>query len=221
MTRVFYTRMSVTEQTDPALYNYWMELVPTVISDKIIKYRRWQDAQACLFGKILLLQCFQRFYPSCTLNDLKYSAYQRPYINQPIDFNISHSGEYIVCVVSDECRVGIDVEEMKVIDYDVYSTQFTDEEWGLISSSGDSKRAFYRIWTQKEALIKANGKGLSIPLKSVQISDTTAVVENMKWFLTELPLSKQYSCHLATDKPIADTIFLTYEAIAVNPMILQ
>lgn len=199
MVHVVYTHMSVTEPANE-LVAYWMPQMPPVIREKINQYRRWQDAQCCLFGKALLQRCLQCWYPSCSLYQLEYTSYNRPYINQGnLDFNISHSGAYIVCAISDTCRVGIDIEEMRNIDFDIYSTQFPQQEWQVINTAADKRKAFYRSWTQLEALIKANGKGLSIPLKTIQVNNGMAQVEDKQWYLQELALSDQYACHLALD----------------------
>ena len=44
--------------------------------------------------------------------DIFYNENRKPYVkNNPIYFNISHSGEYIVCVVSDK-EIGVDIQEV-------------------------------------------------------------------------------------------------------------
>ena len=210
---VLYTRLSASQKTDEEVYRYWLNQMPVDIRDRINKYRRWQDAESCLFGKVLLQLCFSRFYPSCSLNDLEYTRYNRPYIkNGAPYFNISHSGEYVVCVVSDVCEVGIDVEEIKDIEFDVYASQFLESEWQHVQHSSNRQKAFFHIWTQKEALTKANGKGLIIPLKSIHIDGKTGRVEGEKWYLNELSLSEQCVCHLATNIPMdTDSIILCNE----------
>ncbi len=212
MIRILYTHMSVTQPADPVV-NYWMDLMPLAIREKINRYRRWQDAQACLFGKALLYLCLSRFYPSWSLSNMDYTAYNRPYIKQGgLDFNISHSGEHIVCAISSTCRVGIDIEEINELELDAYSSQFNDSEWKIVHTDTDQKRTFFRIWTQKEALIKANGKGLLIPLKTIYINCNVALIESEPWYLQEIPISEKYICHLATDRPQNETTtIITYE----------
>ncbi len=81
-----------------------------------------------------------------------------------IDFNLSHSGDRVMCVISDR-RVGCDVEEIKE-NNKVAKRFFTGTEAEL---STDNSRMFTRIWTLKESFIKTTGEGLSRPLNSFEI----------------------------------------------------
>lgn len=203
MITILYTKMSIEQKVSEWVYRYWMGKMPADIRDKIGRYRRWQDAQACLFGKALLHLSFQRSYPSCSLEDLKYTSYNRPYVKNGFpDFNISHSGEYVVCVISSNSRVGIDIEEIREMELKDFSRQFSNEEWESIQSSQDRPSSFFNTWSQKEALIKANGKGLSIPLKSIYINDNKAEVEGKRWYMSALTFDEKYAGHLAADIPL-------------------
>ena len=215
MVRIFYTRMSISRPAEP-LFDYWINVMPLAMREKINRYRRWQDAQACLFGKALLSLCLSRFYPFLSLSDLDHTAYNRPYFKQGgPDFNISHSGEHIVCAISNTCRVGIDIEEVKAVELEDYSAQFNYSEWLTVRAATDQERAFFRIWTQKEALIKANGKGLSLPLKTIYINRNAAQIESEPWYLQEIPIAEKYICHLATNNPQNETTtIISYEDLS-------
>lgn len=88
-----------------------------------------------------------------------------------IFFSISHSGNFATAVVSDKYSVGIDVEDVTSKKRDVNKLMkvadkyFLPEEIALINEAtkGDERAlpgAFYRIWTMKEAYMKAVGKPL-------------------------------------------------------------
>jgi 4'-phosphopantetheinyl transferase len=88
-----------------------------------------------------------------------------------IYFSISHSGNFATAVVSDKYSVGIDVEDVTSKKRDlnklmkVADKYFLPEEIELINQAtgGDERAlpgAFYRIWTMKEAYMKAIGKPL-------------------------------------------------------------
>ena len=81
-----------------------------------------------------------------------------------IDFNLSHSGDRVMCVISDR-RVGCDVEEITKSD-GIANRFFTENEAKLAT---DNPQMFTRIWTLKESFIKTTGEGLSRPLKSFEI----------------------------------------------------
>ena len=50
----------------------------------------------------------------------EYNEYGKPFINYPtnLHLSISHSGNWITCIVDDN-PVGIDVEEIKQIDFNI------------------------------------------------------------------------------------------------------
>lgn len=96
--------------------------------------------------------------------------YDRPHLQYPekgnFDFNISHSGDFVVLAISDS-RVGIDVERIKPIDLNIAEDCFHEKERVYLQSDqGRLFENFYKIWTLKESFIKAIGEGLSCPLKN-------------------------------------------------------
>lgn len=72
-------------------------------------------------------------------------------------FSISHSGEHVVCAVSDR-PVGVDVEKIRASRPKVAQKYFTGEEQRGLTE--DDAR-FWHIWTGKEALCKLSGEGLA------------------------------------------------------------
>ena len=91
-------------------------------------------------------------------------------LNNPIGFNLSHSGDIALVVVSHIVDIGIDVEQVHAeISYeDIVSQHFTAQESSFLYSIPISQRRerFFQIWNGKEAFIKARGLGLSIPLNT-------------------------------------------------------
>jgi phosphopantetheinyl transferase len=54
---------------------------------------------------------------------------------------------------------------------DIAKGFFTTRERGYIASSEDQSKAFFEIWTKKEAYIKHQGKGISISFTSFDVLD--------------------------------------------------
>ena len=84
--------------------------------------------------------------------------------NPPIQFNVSHAGDLGLIAVTRGLRVGIDIErvrdvpDMEAILNDFFSRQETDY---VRSREGKERaRAFFRIWTHREAAAKALGISL-------------------------------------------------------------
>jgi len=86
-------------------------------------------------------------------------------------FNLSHTHGLVACAVTREADIGVDVEyvERKVDVLNVADHVFSVREVeGLAALSGEAQRErFFELWTLKEAYIKAIGKGLSAPLRSI------------------------------------------------------
>jgi 4'-phosphopantetheinyl transferase len=175
---------------------------PINFQNKITSYRRWQDAQLSLLGRILLYRGAANFNKKYKEASIKYTKYNKPYFGEEeeeVCFNISHSGEIVVCVVTNVCDIGIDIELQRDIQIEDFQPQMTEGEWIKISTSFNKMDSFYNYWTQKEAVIKGCGKGLYLPLKSFEISQNIAIVDNEKFFLKEIKLDKKYKCHIATN----------------------
>jgi 4'-phosphopantetheinyl transferase len=104
-----------------------------------------------------------------------YTNFGKPYLdNIDLTFNISHSGNYIVCAFTRKACIGIDIEQIK-FDMDFQSIArkiFSEEEYltFLKMSNKEKPFAFYRYWTRKEAYLKAIGTGLHYSLNQVQVN---------------------------------------------------
>ncbi len=105
-----------------------------------------------------------------------YNEFGKPVIPERINsfrlnFNISHSGDLGLIAITRKNLIGIDVEKMNELDQidDIINLCFTETEKYMLSclESTEKKEVFYKIWTGKEAFIKAIGKGFSFPLKNI------------------------------------------------------
>lgn len=88
-----------------------------------------------------------------------------------LQFSLSHSGEWALLAVCNEQPVGVDIEHMRALSdrVDVAELVFTATERVLAQDDAD----FFRLWTAKEAYVKAIGAGLSHNLQQVHVTATT------------------------------------------------
>lgn len=131
----------------------------------------------------------------------KRNEYGKPLLlnQEGIHFNISHSGDYVVCAIGTEA-VGIDIEHIKDIDFDVGKRFFSKEEFESLSGQDEDikLRYFYRIWTLKESYMKLHGKGLSISPNTFSIEilnnkyELIYSLENMNCFFREYDIDSEY-----------------------------
>lgn len=88
----------------------------------------------------------------------------KPYIiGNPVHYNISHSGKYVVLVTA-AGEVGVDVQEKKSAYLDAMAKRFfAPEEWQALSGCDTFEARedlFFHIWCRKEAYGKYLGLGL-------------------------------------------------------------
>lgn len=191
---------STTSRLPSEIFAQHLKILPLSMQQAILKFRRWEDAQLCLLGKVLLIQGLRLYgLDGSALEKIQYTEFDRPWLPGDVDFNISHSGNITVCAISSGVRVGIDVEQIKDVPINEFNNEFSALELANIRQSADPLSAFYSLWTRKEAIIKADGRGLNIPLKHIIFKDNTAAVADRRWFLQELVLSDGYFCHIATE----------------------
>lgn len=196
MIEVVYARLD--RPLPPAAYLQYLEQMPDHIRRTLGRYRRWQDAQASLVGKLLLMAGLPVFGRSPdAIHQLHYTPYNRPYLPGEVDFNISHSAGMVVCALSSSGAVGIDVEKVEPLPVEDFRPVLSAEEWNAIHGPGDRYRHFYRLWTTKEAVIKAEGKGLRIPLTDVKLADGRATAGGVAWVTGPLIIDPAYEVHIA------------------------
>jgi len=197
MVQLFYVKCDE-DISNTRFYNYLNEL-PSKFHTNILKYKNRGDALLTLFGKLLLGTAIKANNLDLSLDDISYSLFGRPFFfGSDIDFNISHSSEYVVCALSLTQKIGVDIEKILSINFADFDTSFSTEEWSGINSSGNPLRTFYHYWTAKEAVIKADGRGLSIEPKNVLIFKDLATISNQRWYLMSIDVDKDYVLHLAS-----------------------
>jgi 4'-phosphopantetheinyl transferase len=135
-----------------------------------------------------------------SLADLQYTKFGRPYFDslRNFDFNISHSGNMVVCAIIDEGRIGIDIEERTNIDIIDFEEQFSDTEWVHIKDEKFPYYTFYDCWTKKEAVLKADGRGMTLSLHRIDtIGSGKVTIGNDSWFFQKIDAFRNYTCNIA------------------------
>jgi 4'-phosphopantetheinyl transferase len=103
------------------------------------------------------------------------NEYGKPFLSDhKIEFNLSHSGDFALIAVTRGRVVGIDVEQIHadVEIENLASRNFSPREASelMVLPPGQRTIGFFNCWTRKEAYIKAQGLGLSLPLDRFDVS---------------------------------------------------
>ncbi len=168
------------------------------------RYIAGRGALRCILGRCLGID------PKRVRFD--YEANGKPILASPpapsgaLSFNITHSHELALCVVTRERRIGVDVEHMlRTVDMEsIAQRYFSPHEYAALQSAPLVQRRalFFRYWTCKEACIKATGKGLS------QLEDVEVVLSGARpgrwkssgrWRLYELSPKMDFAAAVAAE----------------------
>jgi 4'-phosphopantetheinyl transferase len=203
-------------QLPDAAFYHGLDRLPAAMQPKILRYRRWEDAHASLLGKLLLLVALKESGSTAGLDQLVFGPHDKPYFPAGPNFNISHSGNRVVCALSTAGRVGVDIELVKPLSFDDFQTQFTSREWQAIRGDMDPVTAFYRFWTAKESLIKADGRGLGIPLLELDVTEYNPTpLDGAVWSFQSLSFFPGYAAHLTTEESNPDIRFRELPPVTV------
>lgn len=203
--------VNVAELKNEALYNKAYMMVTDERRKKTDAIRMPKNKYLSLGAELLLMYGLKQ--QGVDLCDIRYGygINGKPYISgeDNIHFNISHSGEVAVCVLSSK-EIGCDIEKSvdngsKFSRLKIAERFFAAEECEMIAAmqSEELKREmFFRLWTLKESFIKATGAGMSIPLNSFCIHiDGDGIfaeqeIDDNKYFFCELKLWQEYKCSM-------------------------
>jgi len=91
-----------------------------------------------------------------------------------LQFSVSHSGQRVAVAVVRDAHVGVDVEQIVPgLEVEALAREVLSEDEREVFdelASGDRQRGFLTYWTRKEALLKATGDGLRVPMDSITVS---------------------------------------------------
>lgn len=91
-------------------------------------------------------------------------------------FSFSHAGDLVGVAVRPDGPVGLDVEQVRAVaDLDSVAEHVrspAERARGAVDTAG-----FFRLWTRKEALVKATGDGLGSPMTAITLATGDPAVE--------------------------------------------
>ncbi len=160
---------------DPALVDSYRSLLSLEEAERHSRFLREEDRNQFLLSRALVRDVLSQYVgmqPSALV--FTQNEFGKPSLtssaDRPITFSLSHTRGLSVCAVALERPIGVDVESLQRTSChpDIARRFFASSEADFLDRfDGDRKRTeFLRLWTLKEAFVKARGKGLSIPLDS-------------------------------------------------------
>ena len=154
------------------------DLIPFLLPDEIQRADRYhsiKDRNRFIICRALL-KLILSIKTGLKINDIhfKKDENKKPHLisDRSIHFNVSHSEDYAIIAVANH-QIGVDVEFIsRNFEYqDILSHVFSDFEINTVLSAKNSKNTFYKLWTRKEAFVKATGDGITDSLKNIPAID--------------------------------------------------
>jgi 4'-phosphopantetheinyl transferase len=190
---------------DPETEQSWCRRVRATTDDerhRAARFRRAQDGERYLVAHGALRFLLGR-YLTCDPLSLHFAVSRngKPFLeNQRLQFNLSHSGDFALIAVAQSRQVGADIEQVRPMpDLDAVAARVCTpgelDRLGRLANL-DRERAFFAMWTRKEALAKATGEGISAI--AADASDSTAE-GNGHWTTAEVNDVPGYAACVAAE----------------------
>lgn len=161
---VVFDRMEECTETE---VNRMLPLVSDQRREQALRYKHTMGQFCCLKSWVLLRDILKtptkpRQNPDQTpieWQKMEYNEHGKPFLPDGPFFSISHCKAGIAVAV-DEQPIGIDIESIRHADEELIERTMNEEEQRMIRSAAQPDRMFTRLWTQKEAVVKAEGSGI-------------------------------------------------------------
>lgn len=175
------------------------------------RFSRQEDSIRNLLGRTMLRRVAAHYGGMDPMAVIRSNTWGKPELpGCSVGCNVSHAGNQVWAAVSRYLRVGIDVELANAPkEYHDVAAGFHPDEIAALRRLPDGRLATVRCWSRKEAVSKATGMGVSLPLHAyavdcdarstgwLRLPPQHSVRED--WTTADLPLGKDYVGALAVE----------------------
>lgn len=198
--------------------------------ERAARFRQEADRQRFLQGR-LLLRTFLGHHLGIAPRDVSFlkGEFGKPEVQRQVEaggsaaaaaragilrFNLAHSGEWLLFGLARDRELGVDVEQHRVMSdaIDIARRFFAPPEVAALEALDPALHhdTFFRVWTRKEAIVKATGQGISAGLDRFAVSaDAPADVTLRgldgdptweRWTIRGLDMPENYTAAVAYDR---------------------
>lgn len=152
------------------------------------KYRRPDDQLRSLVSKVLLLRALELFGVSGPYRYTAENNKSKPFLKgvKNFSFNLTHSADMVICAASDGVELGVDVEQVRPAPEIVHRGVFTQNELDHIARKANDPQAYLRLWTRKEALSKADGRGMGLEFRETDVTENAVEVGDRRYTVVDI-----------------------------------
>ncbi|WDF57317.1 4'-phosphopantetheinyl transferase family protein [Mucilaginibacter sp. KACC 22063] len=195
MTSVYYYHL---KEFPDDQFNDYLELLPPSYWPYILKYRDFKDKKRKLLARLMVLYALRMDHAEHLINKWTVSSLGKPHIPGWKNFCISHSGNWVILICSNNL-IGIDVEVVDIKLYTDIVVLLHKDEQEYINNAEDKATAFCKIWTRKEAVLKAIGTGLIDQLDVFSCVQQEVTYQEKAWYFSNIKLDAEHICTACTE----------------------
>jgi 4'-phosphopantetheinyl transferase len=185
----------------------WLSALSSQKQASIQRLIHYRNRVTSLAGLRLLSLCAEdEGIRNFKLSDVQYPDTGKPFWKNNkdyFDFNISHSGNFIVIAASATLKVGVDVEQIRLLRRLSFKRVMSADELAVIQQT---PVLFFDFWSKKEAVVKAADTVGLARMSDVSLKQNMAVLDEKQWFLKSINLDDQYAINMATSKAVDELI---------------
>ncbi|HYD95945.1 MAG TPA: 4'-phosphopantetheinyl transferase superfamily protein [Noviherbaspirillum sp.] len=175
------------------------------------RFSRPEDSLRNLLGRTLLRRVAVHYGGMDPVQVIRSNTWGKPELaGCSVGCNVSHAGSQVWVALSRYQRVGIDIEMANAPqEFHDIAAGFHPDEVAALRRLPDGKLATMRCWSRKEAVSKATGMGVSLPLRAYAVDCDTkpsgwlrlAPPKSVRedWTTVDLPVGKEYFGALAVE----------------------
>lgn len=166
-----YIIKSVNDYKENELYEFY-KIIHKEKRKKIDKYKNIDDKKRSIIGEMILKELLSKENMDYNETKFTHNEYGKPFMNNNIYFNISHSDQYIIVAISNK-EIGIDIERIKKTQINVIDQFASDKEKEyILKSPNNIEERLFQIYTLKESYLKMKGTNLN------DISNVEFIINN-------------------------------------------
>jgi 4'-phosphopantetheinyl transferase len=224
------------DAAEPADLRRWLDMLDAEERERAARF--WVDLDRREYiAAHALLRVMLTHYIGQPVQEWRFSIgeYGKPMITSlyggsDLDFNLAHTRGLVAAAITSQGRIGIDVERIDPAKSDtaIATDFFAPAELALLRRSppADWPHWFFRLWTLKEAYIKALGTGLNTRLQSFAFTfdpirialASDAGADARDWHFAMETVTPEHVLSVAAYRPDRSAPRVVTRAIAANEL---
>lgn len=221
--------------TDPDLLQRYASLLTDEELAQMSRFYFAGHRHQYLLTRTLIRTCLSTYYPVDPA-DWRFAKndYGKPLVSHPNSgvtarFSLSHTNGLIVCAITGEVDIGVDVEDANRTTraaFDSLSSYFSAQEIDDLRAlpTERQKQRFFDYWTLKESYIKARGMGLALPLGKFSFHFSGNQLEAFRvqaelgddalnWRFWRIAMTERYPVAMAVNSARADFEISAFDTV--------